>query len=119
VAVTHVDNLVHAVERALVSPAAGNTYNIADALAPTVHELLTTMFARYNEPVSISYVPRPLAYVAALTLEAAFTLMQRRTDPPLTRYVVQSLADPFLLDLSAATAELQYAPNFTYLNGPI
>lgn len=119
VAVTHVDNLVHAVECALDTSSPGGVYDIADAIAPTVHELLTTMFARYDEPVSITYVPRPLAYAAAVSVEAAWTLLQRRSDPPLTRYVVQNLADAFPLDIEAAMRELHYAPRYTYLDGPL
>jgi nucleoside-diphosphate-sugar epimerase len=119
VAVTHVDNLVHAVERALATQTPGGVYNIADAIAPTVHELLTTMFARYNVPVSITYVPRPVAYAAALAFETAWSLLQRTTDPPLTRYVVQSLADAFPLEISEAITQLQYEPQYTYVNGPL
>ncbi len=119
VAVTHVDNLVHAVERALHASSPAGVYNIADETAPRVHDLLTTMFARYNEPVEITYIPRPVAWTAALALEAAWTVLQRQSDPPLTRYVVQSLADPFPLDISAAKAVLQYAPHYTYRDGPL
>jgi 2-alkyl-3-oxoalkanoate reductase len=58
VSVTHIDNLVDAVVAALQPEAAEGVYNVADEEAPTVDELLRTMFSRRDLPTTIRYVAR-------------------------------------------------------------
>jgi len=119
VSVTHVDNLVHAVERALSTTHVRGVFDIADGVVPTMRALLETMFARHGEVVRIQTVPRSVAWAAAAALEACWTLLSRTSDPPLTRYLVQSLADPFRLDIEPARRQLGYAPTHTFLDGPL
>ncbi len=119
VSVTHVDNLVHAVERALTVGQVKGVFDIADRETPAIRDLLETMFARHGEAVRISPVPRAAAWVAASAFEATWTLLRRATDPPLTRYLVQSLADPFTLDIEPAQRQLGYEPTHNFRDGPL
>lgn len=138
--VTHVDNLVDAVRQALSPGAPTGAFNVADEVVPTVHELLRTLFARRGIPVRLRYIPRGLAWPLAGGMEAAWWLAGllrpagaggragggRRAgagaaggEPPLTRYAVASLADPFVLDLSRATTILGYRPRWSFRDGPL
>jgi len=119
VSVTHVDNLVHAVGRALTNRHVTGVFDIADGVVPTMRELLETMFARRGEAVRIQTVSRSVAWAAAAAFEACWTVLGRTSEPPLTRYLVQSLADPFLLDIEPARRQLGYAPTHTFRDGPL
>jgi nucleoside-diphosphate-sugar epimerase len=123
ISVTHVDNLVHAIERALAVLGDGEAslppFDIADAHAPRVAELLRTVFARQAEPVRLRFVPEPMALGVAVVSEAVWQLFRRSGEPPLTRYVVRQLARPSVLDIRPAQRLLDYAPRCDYRTGPL
>jgi nucleoside-diphosphate-sugar epimerase len=116
VSVTHIDNLVHAIERAVDGSASG-TFNIADAVEPTVHELLTQVLAEAGLLSRIAYVPAALAWPLSAVLESVAELSGQRRSPRLTRYVVAQLTHEYTLDLGAAVERLGYRPERTYLDG--
>ena len=119
VSVTHVDNLLIAILLAVHDGAPAGIYNVADREAVTVDELLRTMFRRRNLPTSIRYVPRSLAWTAATAMEVFWKATARRGEPILTRYAVRGLADPCVLNLSRAYAQLEYQPRWTFRDGPL
>jgi nucleoside-diphosphate-sugar epimerase len=116
---THVDNLVHAVERALAEPAAHGVFNVADAVEARVDDLLGTLLARHGAPTRLVHVPAALAWAGAAALEGAWRLAGARRPPPLTRYAVGHLAREHTLDLTRARELLGYAPRWTYQDGPL
>jgi 2-alkyl-3-oxoalkanoate reductase len=129
--VTHVDNLVDAVRLALAPGAPTGAFNVADGVVPTVDELLRTLFARRGLEVRLRYISRGVAWPLARGLEAAWEIAgalrhagagqpaESVGEPPLTRYAVASLADPFVLDLSRATEILGYRPRWSFRDGPL
>ncbi len=119
IAVTHVEHLAQAVAGAVRTTAATGIFNVADAESPTVHDLLRTMFARHHVPVRLSFMPRAFAWRAAQATELAWRMLRQGGEPPLTRYVVQNLADEFRLDITRARDQLGYAPTWTYRDGPL
>ncbi len=119
VSVTHVDHVVHAVERAMSSCAPDGQFDIADDVVPTMDSLLRTMFARHALDVDLVFVPRAIAWAAAAGLEHAWRLGGLAGEPPLTRYAVKNLADTCQLDCSPACQQLGYTPTFSYLDGPL
>ncbi|HYW32786.1 MAG TPA: NAD-dependent epimerase/dehydratase family protein [Gemmatimonas sp.] len=119
ISVTHLGNLVDAVCAALQPCAPGGIYNIADDEAPTVDELLRTMFSRRGLSVKLRYVPKPLAWIIAASLEAAWRASGRRDDPPLTRFAVSGLADSCVLDTTRARNGLGYMPRCNFRDGPL
>ena len=107
---THIDNLVLAVELALDGPA--GTYNVGDDTDVLLSAVLTEFLARRGRAdVSITSIPYPLAYRAAALAER----LSRR--PRLTRYAVSQLGVERTLDLTAARERLGYRPGPTTLAG--
>lgn len=114
VSVTHVDNLVHAILCALDGDAAG-TFNVADAQAPRLGDLLQAIDAELHGN-GVAYIPRRAAWLAALVLEtvARATRGTRGAAPLLTRYIVSQLASEYTLEITRAQNVLGYAPQRTW-----
>jgi len=118
VSVTHVDNLVSAVTRALVSVPIG-VFNVADAETATVDELLRTVLSRAGVATKIVHVPRAIAWQIAAALERIWPNREGRSGPMLTRYAVMHLSDDHTLDITRARTLLGYAPTWTFRDGPL
>jgi nucleoside-diphosphate-sugar epimerase len=116
--VTHVDNLVQAIVRAVELSTTG-IYNVADGLDATLDDLLRTLLQRLGLPPRIAYIPLAIATPLAHVLERAYLLSGTRRAPLLTPYGVRHLAHDFTLDIRAAQRCLAYAPTLTYRDGPL
>ena len=111
---THIDNLVDAVDQSLRGPA--GIYNVGDATDVPLDAVLREFLAKRGlGDVRIRSVPYRTAFRAAGLAELA-ARATRRT-PRLTRYAVSQLGRERTLDLSAARAALGYAPGPTTLAG--
>lgn len=117
VSVAHVLNLSQAVERSLLAAGAEGVFNIADEVASTVDELLRVTFERLDLATRLIYIPRAVAWAAALASETATRWSSARSEPLLTRYAVASLADEHMLDISCAQESLGYAPRRSFPDG--
>ena len=116
VSVTHVENLVHAIECALEETASG-TFNVADLVEPTVDELLRQVLAAAARPARIAYLPTAVAWPLSTALESIARTIGLTDPPRLTRYVVAQFAHEYTLDLRAAVERLGYRPARTYVDG--
>lgn len=67
-------------------------------------------------PVTRS-VPYAAARAAAAVLETAWRLARVRSEPPLTRFILQQLTTAHWFDISAARRDLGYAPSVTIEQG--
>jgi nucleoside-diphosphate-sugar epimerase len=112
---THIDNLVLAVRRALDPATPRGTYNIADDSPVVLAAVLREVFARRGMPVRIASIPYRSAFALAASLEAAARIRRRR--PTLTRYAVSQVGMERTLDLTAARTRLGYRPTPTTLEG--
>jgi len=119
VSTTHIDHLVQAVGLALRPNAPRGAFNVADVEPTTVSSLLETMFRRHGLDIRLRYVPRPLAWGAALACEAVWSALRRATEPPITRYMVASLADHCVLDISRARERLGFTPQWSIADAPL
>lgn len=119
VSATHVDNLAHAVERALATPGAGGAFNVADAAPVPLGTLLGGVLARLGYPTRLVALPPALARGAAAVMEVAWRAAGARRAPPLTRYAVHQLAGEHTLDLARARDVLRYAPRWGWADGPL
>jgi nucleoside-diphosphate-sugar epimerase len=117
ISLTHVDNLVHAVELAVVAASARRArgvFNVADAEPTVLDDALRAVLRATGRAPRILYVPRPIGYGLGAVLERVFTIAGAARAPRLTRYIVAQLASEYTLDLTKAKAELGYAPRHTF-----
>ncbi len=116
--VTHVLNFVHAVERVLDSSVMRGIFNIADPEAISVDELLRTVLQRNGADARLLYIPRAVAWTAAVMSEGVNAVFNRQKAPRLTRYLVAHIAEENTLDLSNAFELLGYAPRYSVHGRP-
>src|SRR5690606_33052675 len=108
---TYVDNAARAHVLALNALApgaacAGKAYFISNGEPRPVRRIVNDMLqAAGVAPVEAS-LPYGLAYAAGAVLEAAWTLLPLRGEPPLTRFLAEQLSTPHWYDLSAAARDL-------------
>jgi len=112
---THIDNLVLAVRRALDPSSPAGTYNVADDSPVLLSVVLREFLERRGVPARLVAVPYRRAFAMAGALERAARVTGRR--PRLTRYAVSQLGLERTLDLTAARTRLDYRPTPTTLSG--
>jgi len=112
---THIDNLVLAVRRALDPASPAGTYNISDDSPVLLSVVLKEFLERRGVPARLVSVPYRQALALAGALERAARVSRRR--PRLTRYAVSQLGLERTLDLTAARTRLDYRPTPTTLQG--
>jgi nucleoside-diphosphate-sugar epimerase len=112
---THIDNLVLAVRRALDADSPRGTYNVADDVPVLLSAVLREFLDRRGVPARLVSIPYGAAFALAGTLEAGARLT--RTRPRLTRYAVSQLGMERTLDLTAARERLGFRPAPTSLEG--
>src|SRR5690606_26339016 len=105
---THIDNLVLAVRRALDPATPRGTYNVADDAPVLLSDVLREVFERRGMRVRLASIPYRAAFSLAASLETAARIRRRR--PRLTRYAVSQLGLERTLDLTAARTRLGYRP---------
>ena len=112
---THIDNLVLAVRRALDASSPTGTFNIADDTPVLLSVVLREFLERRGVPARLVAVPFRTAFALAGALERAARVSRRR--PRTTRYAVSQLGLERTLDLTAAREKLDYRPAPTNLAG--
>jgi nucleoside-diphosphate-sugar epimerase len=116
---THVENLVDAIELALRAPTSSSyhVYNVADAITPTVDQALRQLLTELGLPQRIIYLPTHVAWPLATLLERLYTAAHSPMPPLLTRYAVSQLSHEYTLDIGKSVRELGYQPGRSYLDG--
>jgi nucleoside-diphosphate-sugar epimerase len=107
---TYLDSLLVAVDAALACRVAGPV-NVADATPLPPGELLARLFATLGRRVRIVDVPVGVGDAVAGIVEAAWRLARRPSEPPVTRYAVDAIGRPLVLDLARLHRELGVAPD--------
>ncbi|MDZ7791304.1 MAG: NAD-dependent epimerase/dehydratase family protein [Xanthomonadales bacterium] len=97
--------------------AAGKAYFISNGEPKPVGEMLSMMLAAAGETPKLGRVSLRLAMVAATVIEGVWRGMRRRSDPPLSRFVVEHLATAHWFDISAARRDLGYEPEVSIEEG--
>jgi len=117
--VTHLDNLVIAVMRAIEARDVSGAFNISDGKDASVEELLDTILSRLVIPTNLLFLPRATAWAAATVLETMWLGGSESRGPYLTRHRVRQLADEHTLDITRAREVLRYAPRWSYRDGAL
>lgn len=107
---TAIANLVDAVQAALLCPGAAGPFNIGDSDTPAVAEVLQALLAGLGLPVAITWIPRSVAWRAAIVCER-FAAWR---EPWLSRYAVNQMSLDCTLDLDRARRVLHWEPKQSY-----
>jgi nucleoside-diphosphate-sugar epimerase len=114
----HVDNLAHAVERALTHGRAGGIYYVTDGTPTPIREFLTPLLATQGVDISGSRsVPYAIAAPFGAVLDAAYRVLRRPKPPMLTNWLVTFLGRDRSYDITAARTELGYTPQISLEQG--
>ncbi len=97
--------------------AAGKAYFISNGEPMPTDEIISRLLEAYGEVPRIGNVPPRLAMAAATAIEGAWRLARKRTDPPLSRFVVEHLSTAHWYSLAAAERDLGYRPNISIAEG--
>ncbi len=114
--VTHVDDVVHAIECALGATAGiGETFLVTGGEHVSLWAMIRELLAGIGLPLPRGTVPIGVALAAASAMEAVAAITGR--EPTLTRYSAQILARTQTYDISRARQRLGYAPRVTCSDG--
>ena len=105
----HVDNVVEAVQCALERGAGGRAYFIDDRERQTFREFIAMLAGAQGLSIDrVRSIPYRLAFTLGGLMEAAWAVMLRKDDPPLSRSMVRMIGREFTTNDGAARRELGY-----------
>ncbi|MFP4208202.1 MAG: NAD-dependent epimerase/dehydratase family protein [Wenzhouxiangella sp.] len=97
--------------------AAGKAYFISNGEPLANGEIIARLLEAAGETPRIRTVPLGLANALAGSVEGVWRLTGRRSDPPLSRFVVEHLATAHWYNLAAARRDLGYEPKISINEG--
>jgi nucleoside-diphosphate-sugar epimerase len=109
---TYVENVVHAINKAIIAPAIcnGQKYNITNGEPIELWPFLNNLLKELDIKISTKKFPFRLAYFYAFCLEIIHTYFLKKSEPKLTRYTVGLLGKSQTLSIEKARRELGYEP---------
>lgn len=119
---TYVGNAAEAHRLALEALApgaacAGRAYFISNGEPRPIKDVVNALLRAVGAPEAHGSVPYRVAYAAGALMEAAWTLLPLRGEPPLTRFLAEQLATPHWYDISAAARDFGWTPRVSMDEG--
>ncbi len=112
--VTHVDTAadahLNALDALLAGRAHGKAYFISQGQPVKLWEFVNRLLVGAGLPVVTKKISLKKAYTIGSILEAAWTVLPLRGEPPMTRFVAVELAKSHYFDISAAQRDLGLQP---------
>jgi len=99
------------------SPCAGRAYFISQGDPRPNWDIINMILAAAGTGPAVNEVPYGPAYAAATAMETLWRLAGIKSEPPLTRFILQQLTTAHWFDISAARRDLGYAPGTTIEQG--
>ncbi|MGD9642353.1 MAG: NAD-dependent epimerase/dehydratase family protein [Elusimicrobiales bacterium] len=96
---------------------AGKAYFISQGDPRPNWDIVNMILAAAGVPPVTRSMPYAAARAAAAVLETAWRLARLRSEPPLTRFVLQQLTTAHWFNITAARRDLGYAPSVTIEQG--
>lgn len=114
---THIDNLVHAIEQALVFGDGGEAYFVADDGTISMKEFLSTALAAQGVEAPQRSIPKFIARSLARVVEGFWLLACLKGKPPLVRLPIDMMSAHCTLDTTKAKRDLKYTPPISREDG--
>ena len=120
--IVHVDDAARAHvlaldKLAIGSPIAGKAYFISQDEPITHARLFGAWLSAAGLPPETRRIPVWLAHALAAALEGAYRAFGVRSEPPLTRFIVEEFSTSHWFDIRAAKRDLGYAPQVGFEEG--
>ena len=116
-----VDHVVDVVLLAAQAPGiAGEAFNVMDEIEgspPTVRQVANAIAEEVGAPLARVSLPFPLALAVAHGVEAVWTATRRKTAPPLTPFIIETLSRHVVFDASKVVESLGFRPRRSSLEG--
>lgn len=96
---------------------AGKAYFITQGEPWPVGDLIDGILKAHGLPPCSSKVHPKVAYAAGWLLEKAYTAIDKRDEPMMTRFVAKQLSTAHYFDISAAKRDFGYEPQLTIAQG--
>ena len=110
---THIDNLVRAIDLALMKGDGGAAYFVVDGPPTTFRDFLTRYLATIGVTAPDKAMPGWAARGLANLIEPIFRMTKSPSAPPLTRFTAHIISRDCTINDAKARAELGYAPVVT------
>jgi nucleoside-diphosphate-sugar epimerase len=107
---THIDNLVHAIELALVKGDGGKAYFVLDDGVRTMKEMIASIAATQNISLPDKQIPAWVADIIGAVAEGVWGMLKLKGEPPLTRFSAMIMSRESVLKDDKARADLGYRP---------
>lgn len=99
------------------APCAGRAYFISQGDPRPNWDIINLILGAAGTGPVTKKIPYHLARASAAVMETAWKLARRKTEPPLTSFVLQQLTSAHWFDISAARRDLGYKPEVTIEQG--
>ncbi len=117
---TYIDNAVDAHLKAydtltgkLGGRCAGKAYFISNGEPRPAGEIINALLVCANAPQVERRISFTAGYAIGAVLEAAYTMLRLRGEPPMTRFIAEQLATAHWYDIGAARRDFGYVPTVT------
>ncbi|MFN3549230.1 MAG: NAD-dependent epimerase/dehydratase family protein [Mesorhizobium sp.] len=106
----HVENLCHALVLAADHGSGGQAWFVSDGEDTTLKSFLTRLLESRGVTPKDRAVPFGLAWTMAGVMGAAWRILRRKGEPPITRQMLRLIGRDFTVDIRRARNDLGYAP---------
>jgi 2-alkyl-3-oxoalkanoate reductase len=96
---------------------AGKEYFLSNGEPIPLWDLINHILATAGTPPVTRSIPVWLAYIAGWLLETVFTMLGRRDEPPMTRFLARELTTAHWFNIDAARRDLGYVPTISITEG--
>lgn len=113
----HVDNLCEALLLAADHGRGGEAYFVSDGENGTLKGVISALLATRDIVPKDRAVPFRLAWIMAGIMGAAWRMLGRGGEPPITRQMLRLIGKSFTISIAKARADLGYQPRVSFAEG--
>ena len=113
----HVDNLCEALLLAVDRGRGGEAYFVSDRENGTLKSVVSALLATRGVVPKDRAVPFRMAWMMAGIMGAAWRVLGRDGEPPITRQMLRLIGKPFTISIAKARADLGYVPRVSFAEG--